>query len=112
VFGRKGLDVKTADQIRTMRLAGMVVGETLELIRGQAVAGMTTADLDRTAEAFIRTSGATPSFLGYHGFTGSLCVSVNEEVVCQDLGPCATATSCRSTVALSWTAGMATRRSR
>ena len=81
MFGRKGLDVKTADQIRTMRVAGMVVGETLELIRGQAVAGMTTADLDRTAEAFIRTSGATPSFLGYHGFTGSLCVSVNEEVV-------------------------------
>jgi len=81
VFGRKGLDVKTADQIRTMRLAGVVVGETLELIRGQAVAGMTTADLDMTAEAFIRSSGATPSFLGYHGFTGSLCVSVNEEVV-------------------------------
>ena len=81
MFGRKGLDVKTADQIRTMRLAGVVVGETLELIRGQAVAGMTTADLDMTAEAFIRSSGATPSFLGYHGFTGSLCVSVNEEVV-------------------------------
>ena len=50
MFGRKGLDVKTPDQIRTMRVAGMVVGETLELIRGQARAGMTTADLDRTAE--------------------------------------------------------------
>jgi len=81
VFGRKGLDVKTPDQIRKMRVAGMVVGETLELIRGQARAGMTTGDLDRTAEDFIRSKGATPSFLGYHGFTGSLCVSVNEEVV-------------------------------
>jgi methionyl aminopeptidase len=81
VFGRKGLDVKTPDQIRTMRVAGMVVGETLELIRGQACAGITTGDLDRTAEDFIRSKGATPSFLGYHGFTGSLCVSVNEEVV-------------------------------
>jgi methionyl aminopeptidase len=81
VFGRKGLDVKTPDQIRRMRVAGMVVGETLELIRGQARAGMTTGDLDRTAEDFIRSKGATPSFLGYHGFTGSLCVSVNEEVV-------------------------------
>ncbi|MEO8557338.1 MAG: type I methionyl aminopeptidase [Actinomycetota bacterium] len=81
MFGRKGLDVKTADQIRSMRVAGTVVGETLELIRGQAAAGMTTADLDKAAEAFIRSSGATPSFLGYHGFTGSLCVSVNEEVV-------------------------------
>lgn len=81
MFGRKGLDVKTPDQIRRMRLAGIVVGETLELIGGQARAGMTTGDLDRTAEDFIRSKGATPSFLGYHGFTGSLCVSVNEEVV-------------------------------
>jgi methionyl aminopeptidase len=81
VFGRKTLDVKTPDQIRKMRVAGVVVGETLELIRGQASDGMTTGDLDRTAEEFIRSRGATPSFLGYHGFTGSLCVSVNEEVV-------------------------------
>jgi methionyl aminopeptidase len=42
---------------------------------------MTTGDLDRAAEEYIRGRGATPSFLGYHGFTGSLCVSVNEEVV-------------------------------
>jgi len=81
LFGRKGLDVKTPDQIRKMRLAGLVVGETLELIRGQVSAGMTTADLDGTAEEYIRSRGATPSFLGYHGFSGSLCVSVNEEVV-------------------------------
>jgi len=81
VFGRKGLDVKTPDQIRKMRVAGVVVGETLELIRGQVSAGMTTGDLDRTAEEYIRSRDATPSFLGYHGFTGSLCVSVNEEVV-------------------------------
>jgi methionyl aminopeptidase len=81
VFGRKGLDVKTPDQIVKMRVAGLVVGQTLELIRGKAHAGMTTGDLDRSAEKFIRSQGATPSFLGYHGFTGSLCVSVNEEVV-------------------------------
>jgi methionyl aminopeptidase len=87
VFGRKSLDVKTPDQIRKMRLAGVVVGETLELIRGQASAGMTTGDLDRTAEEYIRSRGATPSFLGYHGFAGSLCVSVNEEVVHGIPGP-------------------------
>jgi len=81
VFGRKGLDVKTPEQILRMRAAGLVVGETLALISDQVSAGMTTGDLDRTAEAFIRSQGATPSFLGYHGFTGSLCVSVNEEVV-------------------------------
>jgi len=87
VFGRRGIDVKTTDQIRKMRVAGLVVGETLELIRGQASAGVTTGDLDRTAEEFIRSKGATPSFLGYHGFTGSLCVSVNEEVVHGIPGP-------------------------
>ena len=87
MFGRKGLDVKTPDQIRKMRVAGVVVGETLELVRGQAIDGMTTDDLDRTAEEYIRSRGGTPSFLGYHGFTGSLCVSVNEEVVHGIPGP-------------------------
>ena len=81
MFGRKGLAVKTADQIRKMRVAGVVVGETLELVRGQVIDGMSTGDLDRSAEEYIRGRGATPSFLGYHGFTGSLCVSVNDEVV-------------------------------
>jgi methionyl aminopeptidase len=81
VFGRSRLDVKTPDQIRKMRLAGMVVGETLDLIRDQARVGVTTGDLDKAAEALIRSKGATPSFLGYHGYTGSVCVSVNEEVV-------------------------------
>ena len=87
MFGRRGLDVKTPDQIRRMRVAGLVVGETLELLREQASAGMTTGDLDHAAEEYIRGKGATPSFLGYHGFTGSLCVSVNEEVVHGIPGP-------------------------
>ena len=81
MFGRRGLEVKTPDQIRKMRVAGVVVGETLELIRGQVSDGVTTLDLDKAAEQYIRSRGVTPSFLGYHGFTGSLCVSVNEEVV-------------------------------
>ena len=81
MFGRNRLDVKTPDQIRRMRRAGLVVGDTLALLREQVRAGMTTADLDRMAEEHIRGAGATPSFLGYHGFTGTLCVSVNEEVV-------------------------------
>jgi len=87
VFARKRLDVKTSVQIRKMRVAGVVVGETLELIRGQAIDGMSTGDLDMAAEDFIRGKGATPSFLGYHGFTGSLCVSVNDEVVHGIPGP-------------------------
>mgnify|MGYP001791389569 CR=1 FL=1 len=87
MFGRDRLDLKTPDQIRSMRLAGVVVGETLELIREQARPGVTTGDLDKAAEDFIRGKGATPSFLGYHGYKGSLCVSVNEEVVHGIPGP-------------------------
>jgi methionyl aminopeptidase len=81
MFGRHRLDTKTPEQIRLMRRAGLVVGETLALMRERTAAGMTTAELDAIAEEHIRAQGATPSFLGYHGFTGSLCVSVNEEVV-------------------------------
>jgi len=64
-----------------MRAAGLVVGRTLELLRDVAQPGLTTGELDAAAETHIRQLGATPSFLGYHGFTGSICVSVNEEVV-------------------------------
>jgi methionyl aminopeptidase len=64
-----------------MRKAGLVVGETLELMRRTVKPGITTGELDRIAEDNIRSSGATPSFKGYHGFPGSLCVSVNDEVV-------------------------------
>ena len=81
MFGRHRLDTKTPEQIRLMRRAGLVVGETLALMQERTAAGMTTAELDAIAEEHIRGQGATPSFLGYHGFTGSLCVSVNDEVV-------------------------------
>lgn len=64
-----------------MRKAGLVVGETLTLLAEKVAPGMTTADLDALAEAHIRGRGATPSFLGYHGFPATLCVSVNDEVV-------------------------------
>jgi methionyl aminopeptidase len=87
MFGRHRLDTKTPEQIRLMRRAGLVVGETLALMQERTAAGMTTAELDAIAEEHIRARGATPSFLGYHGFTGSLCVSVNEEVVHGIPGP-------------------------
>lgn len=81
IFGREALPVKTPEQILLMRRAGLVVGECLELLARSACAGMTTGDLDAIAEEFIRGRGATPSFLGYYGFPGTLCVSVNDEVV-------------------------------
>jgi len=77
----RGVEIKTPEQIELMRRAGLVVAETLDLLRRRIEPGMTTAYLDRLAEAHIRDRGATPSFLGYHGFPASLCVSVNDEVV-------------------------------
>ncbi|WP_457253830.1 type I methionyl aminopeptidase [Pedococcus sp. P5_B7] len=81
MFGRSRIETKTPDQILRMRKAGLVVGQTLQLMAQTVRPGMTTKQLDELAEEHIRGCGATPSFLGYHGFTGSLCTSVNDEVV-------------------------------
>jgi methionyl aminopeptidase len=81
MFRERGVEIKTPEQIALMRRAGIVVGETLQLVRASVRPGMTTGELDALAEDHIRSRGATPSFKGYHGFPGSLCVSVNDEVV-------------------------------
>lgn len=73
--------LKTPEQIALMREAGRVVAEILDLMEEMIVPGVTTSYLDRIAEEYIRTKGGTPSFKGYHGFTGSVCVAVNEVVV-------------------------------
>lgn len=75
------ITVKTAAEIELMDAAGRVVEETLRLLRELARPGVTTAELDREAERFIRSRGATPSFLHYHGYPRSICTSVNEQVV-------------------------------
>ncbi|KNX39166.1 type I methionyl aminopeptidase [Luteipulveratus halotolerans] len=82
MFGRSSkMPAKTPDQVRSMRRAGLVVGETLAELVDAAREGLTTGELDTVAEAAIRGRGATPSFLGYQGFPGSICVSVNDEIV-------------------------------
>lgn len=75
------IEVKSPEQILLMRQAGLVVGHTLELLRASVRPGITTGQLDGIAEDSIRSAGATPSFLGYHGYPGSICTSVNDEVV-------------------------------
>lgn len=80
-FRRERIEGKTPEQLRAMRAAGIVVGETLALLREEVRPGMTTKELDTLAEEAIRSAGATPSFLGYHGFTGTICTSVNDEIV-------------------------------
>jgi len=64
-----------------MREAGRITAGALRVV-GEAVRpGITTKELDRIAEEYIRSQGAEPAFLGYYGFTGTLCTSVNEQVV-------------------------------
>lgn len=82
MFRRKDrVEIKTPDQILLMREAGLVVARTLELLRAAVVPGVTTRALDAIAEDSIRSAGAVPSFLGYHGYPASICTSVNDEVV-------------------------------
>jgi methionyl aminopeptidase len=87
MLGRDRIQYKTPQQVLAMRRAGLVVGRTLQLLAEAAEPGMTTSDLDALAEKHIRAEGATPSFLGYHGFPATLCVSVNDEVVHGIPGP-------------------------
>jgi methionyl aminopeptidase len=73
--------LKTPTEIEVMREAGRVTAVALRLV-GEAVRpGVTTLELDAIAEECIRSEGAVPAFLGYHGFPGTLCTSINEQVV-------------------------------
>jgi methionyl aminopeptidase len=76
------ITIKSAREIDTMARAGKIVHDTLVLMREILKPGMTTEDLDREAEKFIRSHpGATPSFKGLYGFPKTLCTSINEEIV-------------------------------
>jgi methionyl aminopeptidase len=75
------IEYKTPEQIRKMRVAGLLVAATLEKLREAVAPGVSTADLDAIAEESIRSGGGIPSFLGYHGYPASICTSVNNEVV-------------------------------
>lgn len=75
------LTIKSAAEIEKMRAAGRIVGDTLKLMRDMVKPGVTTAELDKAAEAFIRSKNAVPSFLHYNGYPKSICTSVNAQVV-------------------------------
>ncbi|MBW4613436.1 MAG: type I methionyl aminopeptidase [Desmonostoc vinosum HA7617-LM4] len=78
---RRGIEIKSPREIEIMRQSAKIVATVLKEISELVKPGMTTADLDAYAEKRIREMGATPSFKGYHGFTGSICSSINNEVV-------------------------------
>lgn len=88
MLGRRSrIEVKTAAELEHMRAAGLVVAGTLEHVRALVAPGVTTAELDAAAEEYIRRAGAQSNFKGYHGFTGVICTSVNDEVVHGIPGP-------------------------
>jgi len=72
---------KSSDEVDRMRAAGRIVAATIDTVLGAVRPGVSTADLDRVAEDFIRERDATPSFKGYRGFPASICASLNDEVV-------------------------------
>jgi methionyl aminopeptidase len=75
------IQLKTAAEIDKMRIAGLVVADTLAAVQAVVAPGVTPNDLDELAEREIRARGGIPSFLGYHGYPATLCTSVNDEIV-------------------------------
>jgi methionyl aminopeptidase len=78
---------KSPEEIEKMARAGAILVATLDLVRGMIRPGVSTAELDRAAERFIRSRAATPTFKGYRGFPGSICASPNAMVVHGIPGP-------------------------
>ena len=77
----KKVVLKKPDEINAIRKSSLLVGKTLAEIAKIVEPGVTTLQLDRVAESFIRDHGAYPGFLGYHDFPNSICASVNQAVV-------------------------------
>jgi methionyl aminopeptidase len=75
------IQIKSLDQLATMRKAGLLVRSTLDAVKAQIKAGVTTSALDAVAEANIKRNGGTSNFKGYHGFPATICVSINDEIV-------------------------------
>lgn len=73
--------LKTPEEIELLRKSNLLVGKTLAEVAKAIRIGVTTLELDKIAEDFIRSNGALPGFLGYQGFPNTLCVSVNDQVV-------------------------------
>ena len=75
------IQLKNPQQIKEMREAGRITGEALLVARENIREGISTYELDSIIRNYIEKCGAKPSFLGYHGFPGSACISINDEVI-------------------------------
>jgi methionyl aminopeptidase len=77
----QAIQIKTAAQLAAMAEAGQVVASALNAAAAAVAPGVSTADLNAIAAREIRMAGATPSFLGYHGYPATICACINDEIV-------------------------------
>ena len=75
------IQLKTPEQIEIMKVAGRITGEALLVAKEMIREGVTTKQIDDKIRTYIKKCGARPTFLGYGGFPGSACISINEEVI-------------------------------
>ncbi|MEG2670242.1 MAG: type I methionyl aminopeptidase, partial [Oscillospiraceae bacterium] len=75
------VNIKSKSEIEKMKIAGRITYETLEMVQKAIRPGVTTYELDKVAEKYIKSRGCTASFKGYGGFPGSVCASVNSEII-------------------------------
>jgi len=81
------ISLKSPREIEAMRRAGRITAQARALAASMVAPGVTTLEIDQAVRRFIEKQGARPSFLGYSGFPGSACISVNEEVIHGIPGP-------------------------
>ena len=75
------ISIKSKREIELLRIAGNIVYQTHQYLRPFIKEGITTKEIDRLGEEFIRSKGCTPSFKGYNDYPASICTSINQEVV-------------------------------
>ncbi|MGE5456055.1 MAG: type I methionyl aminopeptidase [Ignavibacteriales bacterium] len=75
------INIKSIEEIELMKIAGQIVGDTHKYLIPHIKPGITTSELDKLAHEYIISRNATPSFKNYQGYPGSICTSINEEVV-------------------------------
>src|SRR3569623_324732 len=75
------IQIKTPHEIELMRASGLVTAGAIKAVKAAVRPGVSTGELDAVAEDYIRSHGAIPNFLGYHGSTGTSCASINDEIV-------------------------------
>jgi methionyl aminopeptidase len=78
---KSAVEIKTQAELSVMRKAGELAGRALNEVMRNVVPGITTKELDKIGNSFIRQHGGQPTFVGYRGYPAAICVSINEEVV-------------------------------